>query len=78
MAAMSMSSWAVAAEPTTPSGAPDDALSRLKADNERFTNSNESASKPVAARRAETAQGQTSNDWPPNRQTPKPHHRINM
>jgi len=58
MAALAMSTWAIAAEPTTPSVTPDDALSRLKAGNERFANSKESASKPVAARRAETAQAQ--------------------
>src|SRR5437762_13022777 len=58
MAAMAMSTWAIAAEPTTPSVTPDDALSRLKAGNERFANSKESASKPGAARRAETAQSQ--------------------
>ena len=58
MAALAMSSWAVAAEPTTPSVAPDEALSRLKAGNERFANSKVSEGKPVAARRAETAQGQ--------------------
>jgi len=58
MAAIAMSSWVFAADPTTPSVTPDDALSRLKAGNERFANSKESAGKPVAARRAETAKDQ--------------------
>ena len=58
VAAIAMGSWAIAADPTTPSVTPDEALSRLKAGNERFANSKESAGKPVAARRAETAQTQ--------------------
>jgi carbonic anhydrase len=58
MAALAMSNWALAADPTTPSVTPDDALSRLKAGNERFANSKVSAGKPVAERRAETAQSQ--------------------
>jgi carbonic anhydrase len=58
IAALAMSNWALAAEPTTPSITPDEALSRLKAGNERFANSKISPGKPVAARRAETAQGQ--------------------
>ena len=49
---------APAADPASPDVAPDEALSRLKAGNERFASSKESASKPVAARRAETAQAQ--------------------
>ena len=53
-----MSSWALAADPTTPSVPPDEALSRLKAGNERFANSELSAGKPVATRRAETAEAQ--------------------
>ena len=53
-----LSSWTIAADPTTSSVAPDEALSRLKAGNERFATSKESASKPVAARRAETAKDQ--------------------
>lgn len=57
-ATVAMSSWAIAADPTTPSVPPDEALSRLKAGNERFASSKESAGKPVAARRAETAQAQ--------------------
>jgi carbonic anhydrase len=58
VAAMALNNWALAAEPTTPSVTPDEALSRLKAGNERFAGSKESTGKPVAARRAETAQGQ--------------------
>jgi carbonic anhydrase len=57
-AAIAMSSWAMAADPTTLSVTADEALSRLKAGNERFANSKVSAGKPVAARRAETAQTQ--------------------
>jgi carbonic anhydrase len=53
-----MSSWALAADPATPSVPADEALSRLKAGNERFASSKVSAGKPVAARRAETAQSQ--------------------
>ena len=58
MAALAMSNWAIAADPTTPSVTPDEALSRLKAGNERFAGSKDSTSKPVAARRAETAKEQ--------------------
>jgi len=58
IAALAMSSWAIAADPTTPSVPADEALSRLKAGNERFATSKVSAGKPVAARRAETAQTQ--------------------
>jgi carbonic anhydrase len=58
MAALAMSSWAIAADPTTPSVAPDEAFNRLKAGNERFASSKVSAGKPVAERRAETAQSQ--------------------
>jgi len=47
-----------AADPTIAPVPPDEALARLKAGNERFVSSKESASKPVAARRSETAQGQ--------------------
>ena len=53
-----MSSWAMAADSTVPSVSADEALNRLKAGNERFANSKVSAGKPVAARRAETAQAQ--------------------
>jgi len=58
IAAVALSSWAIAADPATPSVPADEALSRLKAGNERFTNSKVSEGKPVAARRAETAQAQ--------------------
>lgn len=51
-------SWAAAADPTAPDVSPDEALSRLKTGNDRFATSKESGSKPVAARRAETAQAQ--------------------
>jgi carbonic anhydrase len=56
--AIIFSGSAMAADPTAPSVKPDEALSRLKTGNERFANSKVSAGKPVAARRAETAQGQ--------------------
>lgn len=58
IAAVAMSPWALASDPTTPSVSPDEALNRLKAGNERFVKSKDSTSKPVAARRAETAKGQ--------------------
>ena len=58
IAAMTISSWAMAADSTVPSVSADEALNRLKAGNERFANSKVSAGKPVAARRAETAQTQ--------------------
>jgi len=58
IAALAMSSWAIAADPTTPSVPADEALKMLKAGNERFANSKVSAGKPVAERRAETAQAQ--------------------
>jgi carbonic anhydrase len=57
-AIIAMSHWALASDPATPSVSADDALSRMKAGNERFANSKESTSKPVAARRAETAKEQ--------------------
>ena len=56
--ALSLSNGTFAADPATPSVPPDEALNRLKAGNVRFVSSKESASKPVAARRAETAAGQ--------------------
>jgi carbonic anhydrase len=56
--AVAVSSLAIAADPTTAVVTPDEALNRLKAGNERFVSSNESTSKPVAARRAETAGSQ--------------------
>jgi carbonic anhydrase len=55
---IALSCGAMAADPTTPSVTADEALTRLKTGNERFANSKVSASKPVAARRAETAQTQ--------------------
>lgn len=55
IAALSIIHRAFAADPVIP---PDEALNRLKAGNERFAISKDSASKPVAARRAETAGGQ--------------------
>ena len=55
---IALSRWALAADPTTPSVPPDEALSRLKAGNERFAKSKVSTGKPVAARRAETAKDQ--------------------
>ncbi len=55
---IALSRWALAADPTTPSVPPDQALSRLKAGNERFAKSKVSTGKPVAARRAETAKDQ--------------------
>ena len=58
VAAVALSGWAMAADHTTPSIAPDEALSRLKAGNERFAHSKVSTGKPVAARRAKTAQEQ--------------------
>ena len=58
VAAIVISSRTFAADPATPSVPPDEALNRLKAGNERFVSSKESASKPVATRRAETAKGQ--------------------
>ena len=48
----------MASDPTTPSVGPEEALSRLKVGNERFAQSKVSTSKPVAARRAETAKDQ--------------------
>jgi len=56
--AFALTGWAIAADPSTPAVGADDALARLKAGNERFANSKISAGKPVAARRAETAQEQ--------------------
>ena len=58
MAAIALSGWAMAADPTNPSVGPDEALARLKAGNERFTSAKVSAGKPTAARRAETAKEQ--------------------
>jgi carbonic anhydrase len=57
-ATLAMASWALAADPTTPSVPADEALKMLKAGNERFADSKVSSGKPVAERRAETAQSQ--------------------
>ena len=43
IAATALGELAIAADPTTPSTGPDDALSRLKAGNERFAQSKVSA-----------------------------------
>jgi carbonic anhydrase len=56
--AMVISSCAIAADPATPPVKPDEALARLKTGNDRFATSKVSDGKPVAVRRAETAQGQ--------------------
>jgi carbonic anhydrase len=56
--AMLTSDTAIASDPTTPSVTADEALSHLKAGNERFANAKESAVKPIAARRAATAKEQ--------------------
>jgi len=53
-----LSGWTMAADPTTPSVPADEALSRLKAGNERFAQSKVSPGQPVAERRAATAQSQ--------------------
>jgi carbonic anhydrase len=58
MAAIALYGRAMASDPTTPSVGPDEALSRLKTGNERFAQSKVITGKPVAARRAETAQDQ--------------------
>jgi carbonic anhydrase len=58
LAVVVLSGWAVASDPTTQSVTADDALGRLKTGNERFAAAKVSAGKPVAARRAETAQTQ--------------------
>jgi carbonic anhydrase len=56
--AVVLTSWAIAADPPATSVSADDALARLKTGNERFASSKVSSGKPVAARRAETAQDQ--------------------
>jgi carbonic anhydrase len=58
IAVLSIIHASFASDPHIPSVPPDEALGRLKTGNERFVNNKESASKPVAARRAETAAGQ--------------------
>jgi carbonic anhydrase len=56
--AVVFTSWVIAADPPATSVSADDALARLKTGNERFASSKVSSGKPVAARRAETAQDQ--------------------
>jgi carbonic anhydrase len=58
LATIALNGLAMAADPTTPSVPADEALNRLKAGNERFAHSKVSAGKPVAERRAATAQAQ--------------------
>jgi carbonic anhydrase len=58
MVAIAISGWAMAADPTKPSVGANEALARLKVGNERFAGSKVSSGKPIAARRAETAQEQ--------------------
>ncbi|MFZ1219458.1 MAG: carbonic anhydrase [Chthoniobacterales bacterium] len=58
IAILALTNSTFASDPATPSVSPDEALSRLKAGNDSFVKSKDSASKPVAARRAETAKGQ--------------------
>jgi len=58
LTSLAFSGWAIAADPAAPSVPADEALSRLKAGNERFAQSKVSAGQPVAARRAATAQTQ--------------------
>ena len=58
IAILALTNSTFASDPAAPTVSPDDALNRLKTGNERFVSSKESATKPVAARRAETAQTQ--------------------
>jgi carbonic anhydrase len=58
IAILALANSTFASDPAAPTVSPDDALTRLKAGNERFVASKESSGKPVAARRAETAQTQ--------------------
>jgi carbonic anhydrase len=58
LAVVVMSGRAIASDPATQSVTADDALGRLKTGNERFAAAKISAGKPVAERRAETAQTQ--------------------
>src|SRR5262245_20177847 len=55
---VNLSGLVLAADPTTPSVPADEALSRLKAGNERFAHTKMSTRKPNAKRRAATAQVQ--------------------
>ncbi|HZJ39081.1 MAG TPA: hypothetical protein VFD18_07900, partial [Chthoniobacterales bacterium] len=54
----SLSALILAADHAAPSMGADEALAKLKEGNARFASSKVSASKPTAARRAETAQSQ--------------------
>jgi carbonic anhydrase len=58
IAVLALTKSTFASDPGVPTVSPDDGLNRLKAGNDRFVTSKESAGKPVAARRAETAQTQ--------------------
>jgi carbonic anhydrase len=58
IAVLALANSTLASDPAAPTVSPDDALSRLKAGNERFVINKESSGKPVAARRSETAQTQ--------------------
>jgi carbonic anhydrase len=58
IAILALTNSTLASDPAAPTVSPDDAIARLKSGNERFVSSKESASKPVAIRRAETATGQ--------------------
>lgn len=58
VAIAAVSGFAMAADPPVTSVSADDALGRLKSGNERFAQSKVSTSKPVAARRVETAKDQ--------------------
>lgn len=58
LATITLSGLAMAADPATSSVPAEEALSRLKAGNERFAQSKVSSGQPVAARRAATAQTQ--------------------
>lgn len=58
LATIGLTGSTMAADPTVASVKADEALSRLRAGNERFAQSKMSAGQPVAARRAATAQAQ--------------------
>lgn len=66
IAAVALGGGAVAADHATPSITPDEALTRLKAGNERFAHSKVSTGKPVAARRAATSKDLDTGkvEWP--------------
>ena len=54
----SLVTLAFSAEPTAPSVSPDEALAKLKEGNARFSSSDVSEGKPVAAKREETKEAQ--------------------